>query len=160
MPFDPNLLRLRPIRPEDLPFLAKVYASTRLEEMQATGWSEADIDRFLQFQFEAQHKHYQDQYDKAAYDIIVHDGVDVGRLYVDRRADEIRIVDIALLPEHRGSGVGGFLIRQLLDEAKGKGLPVRIHVENNNPAMTLYRRLGFKKTGETGVYHLMEWQPD
>ncbi len=155
---NPDQIVLRPIRPEDLPFLSRVYASTRQEEMKASGWTQRQIDDFLQFQFEAQHKFYQDQYSRASYEIIVYEGKDAGRLYVDRRHDEIRIVDIALLPAFRSAGLGGFLLRRLLDEAAGKGLPVRIHVENNNPAMKLYRRLGFEKTGETGVYHLMEWR--
>lgn len=149
-------LSLRPISESDEAFLAKLYASTRQEEMAQSGWPQAEIDKFLLFQFKAQHKHYQMQYDKASYDVLLLDNVACGRLYLDKRHDEYRIIDIALLPEYRGQGLGGQLLNDILAEAASKKLPVRIHVEYNNPAMHLYQRLGFVKTDETGVYYLME----
>ena len=150
-------LRLRPITDKDKPFLCKLYHSTRLEEMAQSGWDDQQIANFLDFQFEAQHKHYQDTYYTAAFDIIEQDKIPVGRLYVDRRNDELRIVDIALMPETRGKGIGSHYLQMLLKEA-GQDKAVRIHVEHNNPAMTLYKRLGFKKIDTNGVYHLMEWR--
>ena len=86
-------------------------------------------------------------------------GQPAGRLYVDRGANEIRIVDIALLPEYRNAGIGSGLLDDLLAEAPQAGKPVRIHVEKFNPAMSLYRRLGFVAAGEEGAYDLMRWQP-
>ncbi|MEM8964681.1 MAG: GNAT family N-acetyltransferase [Acidobacteriota bacterium] len=144
---------------EDVPFLSRLYASTREEEMKPVPWSAAEKATFLQFQFEAQHKHYLDHYADSSFDIVEVDGEAVGRLYVQRRDDELRIVDIALLTKHRGHGLGGRLLRELLDEASGVGKAVRIHVEHNNPAMRLYKRLGFRKVDDVGVYHLMEWRP-
>jgi ribosomal protein S18 acetylase RimI-like enzyme len=87
-------------------------------------------------------------------------GRPIGRLYVDRREDEIRIIDIALFPEHRGKGIGSRIMETLLDEGKDSGKPVTIHVEKNNPALRLYRRLGFTKVEDQGVYDLMEWRHD
>ena len=84
----------------------------------------------------------------------------IGRLYIDRSEDEIRLIDIALLPEHRGKGIGGSLMRQTLDEARLAGKPVRIHVEHNNPARRLYDRLGFRPVEDQGVYDLLEWRPE
>lgn len=148
---------LRPITPGDMEFLHRVYASTREEELAVTGWSEEQKEQFLRMQFGAQHDHYQKHFPDAKYDVILAGDTPIGRLYVDRRVDEIRIIDIALLAEHRGAGVGGGLVRQLIDEAATDGKSVRIHVEHNNPAMRLYERLGFKKIEDVGVYHLMEW---
>ena len=88
------------------------------------------------------------------------DDAPIGRLYLDRRKDEIWVVDIALLPEHRGRGIGDALMRQVIAEADEKALPVRIHVEHVNPAQRWYERLGFRRTGDTGVYYLMERSPD
>lgn len=147
---------LRPITPEDGELLYRIYAGTRQEELEPLGWSEEEKERFLRFQFEAQHRHYQEHFADAAFDVIVVDGEPVGRLYLDRRPDELRIVDIALLPGHRRKGIGGALLREVLAEAQGLELPVRIHVERNNPALDLYESLGFVKTGDTGVYFLME----
>ncbi len=150
---------LRPITAEDTEFLYRVYASTRADEMAAVEWSDAEKEQFLRFQFEAQHKYYQQQFSAATFDVIVLDSAAVGRLYVDRREDEIRLIDIALLPEYRGKGLGGEIMRDVLAEAGAAGKPVRIHVERFNPALRLYRRLGFRHIEDQGVYNLMEWSP-
>ena len=84
------------------------------------------------------------------------DGEPAGRLYVARWKKELRIVDIALLPEHRGRGIGAELLRELLEEADAAGKPVTIHVERENPAMGLYQRLGFSPKREVGPYLLLE----
>ena len=83
-------------------------------------------------QFNAQHSYYHDQFKQADFDIIEQDMLAIGRLYVDRREDEIRIIDIALLPEYRGKGIGGGIMRTLIDEATGANRSVTIHVEHNN----------------------------
>ncbi|MFP5246640.1 MAG: GNAT family N-acetyltransferase, partial [Thermoanaerobaculia bacterium] len=72
----------------------------------------------------------------------------------------LRVMDIALVPEHRGRGIGGVLMHELLSRARAEGRSVSIHVEMNNPAMRLYERLGFRQIDSYGIYHLMEWQPD
>lgn len=151
---------LRPITPEDRDLLVRIYASTRSEEMAVVPWSDQEKDDFLRFQFDAQHKYYMEHFPRAAFDLILLDGDPIGRLYIDRRDDEIRLIDIALLPEHRGGGHGGAIMNNILAEGGQAGLLVRIHVEHNNPAMRLYRRLGFEKIEEQGVYHLMEWAPE
>ncbi len=150
---------LRSITPEDHELLLRIYSSTRAEELAAVPWSAQEKQDFLRFQFDAQHKYYQEHFPRAAFDLILQGGEPIGRLYVDRRDDEIRLIDIALLPEHRGVGVGGAIMQRVLAEGRESGRLVRIHVEHNNPAMRLYRRLGFEKIEEQGVYHLMEWSP-
>lgn len=156
-----STLRLRPIRPADREFLARLYASTRSEELGPVPWPEAQKRAFLQSQFEAQHAHYTQHFPDASFDVIEIEGQPAGRLYVDRREDEIRLIDIALLPEHRGGGLGTSLLHDLLAEATAAKLPVTLHVEHANPAVRLYRRLGFDAdpAPETGVYQLMRWQP-
>ncbi len=81
------------------------------------------------------------------------------RLYSSTREGEIRIVDIALLPERRGASTGAKIIRRFLTEAGTAGKPVRLHVQHGNRAISLYQRLGFEKAGDTGVYQLMQWTP-
>lgn len=152
-------LAFRPINDKDKPFLAEVYASTRWEELAPVPWTDEQKKEFLQFQFDAQHTHYMEHFPDAEYNIILLKKNKIGRLYLDRRADEIRIVDIALLPKYRNKGIGSRLLQDVLNEAREKALLVRIHVEQNNPAMALYQRLGFTKVKEEGIYWLMEWQP-
>ena len=153
-------IRFRPITPEDLPFLADLYAGTRAEELAQTGWSEADRAAFLAQQFRAQHRHYQTHFPDAAFELILLEDTPIGRLYLDRRGDEFRLIDIALLPEQRNRGLGGALLRDLLAEARAAGKPVRIHVEPFNPALRLYRRLGFELLEDKGVHLFMEWRPE
>jgi len=150
-------ITLRPIIAHDRDFLYLVYASTREEELAPLGWSRDEKEKFLAMQFRAQHCFYQEQFKGAEFQLICRDGHPIGRLYVDRRRDEIRIIDIALLPEYRNGGIGTMLLKEILFEASRKGLPVRIHVEHFNRAIHLYKRLGFTIIGENGVYDLLEW---
>ncbi|GAB4186722.1 MAG: GNAT family N-acetyltransferase [Wenzhouxiangellaceae bacterium] len=153
----PQAIGFRPITTDDQPFLARLYASTREEELRQVPWSREQKDEFLGMQFQAQHRYYQEHFHKAQFLVIEQDGSAIGRVYLDRREDEIRLIDIALTPDCRGAGLGSQLLLDLLDEARARQLPVRIHVEQFNPAMRLYLRLGFKKIEDQGVYHLMEW---
>ena len=156
---DTPTVAFRSIRPDDEPFLYRVYASTREEELRPVDWTPAQKAAFLLQQFQAQHAFYQEQYARARFEVILRDGEPIGRLYVDRRDDEVRIVDIALLPEHRSTGIGSGILRSLLAEAAGAGKPVRVHVERLNPARRLYDRLGFVPIEDKGVYWLLEWRP-
>jgi len=151
-------LGFRRIVDADLAFLARLYASTRTSELAAFPWSEAEKAGFLDMQFRAQHAHYQAQHPDADWLVVMQAGVDIGRLYIERRPGQHGIIDIAFLPEHRGRGVGTALMRDLLDEAAEAGKAVALHVEKFNPAMRLYRRLGFVTEEDKGVYDLMRWR--
>ena len=151
-------LTFRPITDADLPFLSRLYASTRTEELSVLDWTDEQKTAFLKQQFDAQHAHYQTYFSESHFLVIERDGVAIGRLYLDRAAQEHRIVDIAFLPEHRRHGLGASLLQDLLDEAAQAHKGVTIHVEKFNPAMSLYRRLGFVTVGEEGAYDLMRWK--
>jgi ribosomal protein S18 acetylase RimI-like enzyme len=157
---NPRDIRLQPVAERDLPLLLKIYSSTREEEMKLTGWTDEEKAEFLQMQFNLQHQYYQMNYSKASYDKVIYQGKEAGRFYVDRRGDEIRIVDIALLPEFRRKGIGRRLMRSIMEEGLKKGIPVSLHVERFNPALEFYERLGFRIIDETDVHCLMQWTPD
>ena len=152
---------MRPIRLDDHPFLLELYASTREQELAALPWDAAQKAAFVRMQFDAQHAQYQEHYAGAAFDIILINGQPAGRLYVARKDEEIRIVDIALLPDYCNRGIGTTLLRGLQSEAAAVGRkPLRIHVERFNPALRLYERLGFRQIADRGVYLFMEWTGD
>jgi ribosomal protein S18 acetylase RimI-like enzyme len=139
--------------------LFHLYASTRAEEMaMVVDWTDEQKEAFLRMQFQAQHAWYKEHYEGAQLDLILCDGIPAGRLYVHRREAEIRLMDITLLPEHRNSGIGSSLLRELMAEAEAAGKPLTIHVEKYNPAMRLYHRLGFKPIADRGPYDLLEWR--
>ncbi|MGZ7080036.1 MAG: GNAT family N-acetyltransferase [Thermoanaerobaculia bacterium] len=148
----------RPCSPGDAPFLRYLYGTTREDEMLRVPWSDQQKAEFLDMQFRAQASHYADYYPDAAFLMIEMEGHSIGRLYVDRRDDVIEIIDIALLPQYRGRGLGRLLLQEILDEAQESGKRVTIYVENYNPARHLYDRLGFRHIDTNGVYHLMEWR--
>jgi ribosomal protein S18 acetylase RimI-like enzyme len=150
-------LTFRAVADADLPFLARLYASTRVDELAAVPWSAESKTAFLDMQFRAQHAGYLHNYPDADRLVLMHTGQDVGRLYLERGPKQHGIIDIALLPEHRGRGLGAALLRDLQDEAACAGKTVAIHVEKFNPAMRLYRRLGFKTEAEGSIYDLMRW---
>src|SRR5262252_625749 len=134
----------RPIRPDDAAFLYEVYASTRTEELAVVDWDEAHKAAFLHMQFTAQHQFYQERYTQTDFLIMLRDAVPVGRLAVARWQDEIRMVDIALLPQFRRRGIGRMLLEEIPEEGRATSKTVTIYVEHFNPARHLYDRLGFR----------------
>ena len=152
-------LTLRAITPEDETLLREIYASTRAEEMHLLGWSPAQADAFLRQQSDAQHGWYQTHFAAADFDLILERGKPVGRLYVHRQPHDLNVIDIALLPAHRGRGIGTFLMRQLLVEADRTGRTASLHVEGFNRARTLYERLGFACVADAGIYLEMRRPP-
>jgi ribosomal protein S18 acetylase RimI-like enzyme len=139
--------------------LFALYASTRRDEMAVWGWEAAQQQIFLRMQYVALKQRYAAERDRSEHRIILREDVAVGRILVIRSADEIRLADIALLPEHRSSGIGSALIGDLQEEAARASLPVRLHVTRDNRASRLYERLGFVVIDDTGSHFKMEWLP-
>lgn len=152
-------ISLRPVQPEDEPFLLDVYASTRATEMALVAWNDEQRHAFISSQFAAQQDFYSQKYPGADHSIIQADGRAVGRLYLARLEDHLRIVDVTVLPKERNAGVGSYLLKELQDEASRNGKPLRIYVENFNPSLRLFERLGFQPREEQGVHLLFQWPP-
>lgn len=150
---------LRTVTEADRPFLLSVYASAREAELDQVSWQPGAREAFLAQQFETQDRWWRQQTPDARFDVIVVDGEPAGRLYVDRRAREIRIVDISLITTHRSRGVGTRLLGDLISESDASGVPITIHVERFNPALRLYERLGFTLVEDRGVYLFLERKP-
>ena len=153
-------LALRPETDDDLPFLMQVFASTRTDELALMPWTLDQKQTFLVHQFGAQRYHYRTYFPDAAFDVVERNGRAIGRLYVDERQTRIHIVDIALMPESRGTGIGTALLSAIQDYAATRGKGVDIFVERMNPAKTLYDRMGFKVIREEEIYLEMDWAPE
>jgi ribosomal protein S18 acetylase RimI-like enzyme len=146
---------LRPMNDDDLPFVAELYASTRREELAQTGWPAEVQEAFLRQQHEAQHSHYSLHHADAEWLIVERSGVPIGRLYLREEPQRYHVIDISLLPESRGQGVGGSILRDTIDHASSFGKQVSIRVEKFNPARKLYERHGFRVIEDQGIYDLM-----
>jgi ribosomal protein S18 acetylase RimI-like enzyme len=148
---------------EDESFLCGLYATTRAHEMALTGWPREAQEAFLRQQFQFQSIHYHRYYQNASFRIILLDGRPVGRIYLHYGSADILLIDIALLPEYRGLGIGGLMMHDLLAEAVQTNKRVLLHVEPNNPALHLYQRFGFQVVDEPNAGSqmtlLMEWRP-
>ena len=155
----PSNITLRPVGPDDYDFLVEVYGSTRVEELALVPWSEEQRQLFVRSQFSAQQDHYVKTYPGASHDVIMSDNRRVGRLYVARLDQEIRIIDITVLPAERNGGIGSYLLKQLIDEANRSGKITRIYVEEFNPSLRLFERLGFSQSEQHGIHLLMQCNP-
>ena len=155
----PPGITLRPQLDADLEFAAELYAETREEEVRPVDWPDEVKRAFLRSQFDAQWAHYSQHYHGAAFSIVERHGSRIGRLYIWHDQDDVRIVDIALCAEARDAGIGGALVREVMDEAARSGKSASIHVERNNRALGLYQRLGFERVADHGIYYLMKWSP-
>ena len=136
-------------------FLQELFASTQPQEMAFFGADEDQKRAFVSLQFSILPR----SYPNAEHKIILADNVPIGRIIIDRQSDELRLVDIALLPDYRNGGIGAVLVQQLLDEGRERQLPVRLHVFKYGDAVRFYERLGFKLIEDDGSYLKMEWRP-
>jgi len=160
-PARPGNLTRRPVAADDEEFLLQVYSSTRADEMALVNWSDAEKDLFLRTQLRAQKADYDARFPDAAHEIVLLDGQRVGQIWIGRSADEICLLDIALLPQFRCLGVGTALVKELQDEAARLGKTMRHCVyKPNQSALRFYLRLGFVLAGDVGMYHVMEWTPE
>jgi ribosomal protein S18 acetylase RimI-like enzyme len=153
------VVALRPETAADLALSRAIYAATREQELARVPWTAAQREAFLAQQFDAQRHHYRAHHPRAQWSIVVVDGADAGRLYLDQTPDMLLLIDIALLPAYRGRGIGRRLMDGIVARAEGAGIAIRLHVEHDNPALAWYRRLGFVVDGDTGVHWRMLRQP-
>ncbi|MPM55145.1 hypothetical protein SDC9_101938 [bioreactor metagenome] len=150
---------LRPIVFSDEDALIDIFASTREAEHRQFGWPEPQWNDFIRQQFIAQHTQYSTAYANPHFSVVLFDGEIAGRFYVDRGAQEIRLVDIALLPQYRRQGLGRQLLQALIDESDALGIPIGLHVEKNNSILEFYQHLGFVAEMDRGVYWYMRRAP-
>jgi ribosomal protein S18 acetylase RimI-like enzyme len=151
---------LRPVAAEDRAFLHDLYVDTHRDEFAALGWPPAQLLSLLQAQCTAQDRYYASAFPHAEHSLVLIDGLVAGRLYVERTAAAIHLIDVSLVAEQRGRGSGTALLRMLQAEAADRGGPVQLSVRRGNPAARLYERLGFVEIASDEMYRQLEWRPD
>jgi ribosomal protein S18 acetylase RimI-like enzyme len=158
-PLRPAAITLRSIADDDLGFLSDLYALGRAEEMSQVDWPPEAKRAFLQHQFELQHAYYHANYPGADFLVVEHAEERIGRIYVYRSAGDIRLMDIALIPQQRGRGIGSALLAELIEESERTGASISLHVEADNPVQRLYQRLGFTFWEDRGVCQFLGRKP-
>lgn len=152
-------LALRAECGDDEAFAFRLFVESRARSFAHIALEPAQRDALLHQQFKLQTAHYRHRFPAASFSIVEWGGAPIGRLYVDRTAPSMHVIDVALLQAWRGHGIGGRLLGELLAEAGETGRGLSLHVERENPAQRLYLRLGFRLVGDDGVYLQMEWRP-
>ena len=153
-------VRLRAVAPVDEDFLLRVYASSRADELKLVPWDEEQKLAFVRSQFGAQYAQYNERFPDADYNIIVYRGRPAGRIWIGRTPEQIRLLDITILPEFQNQGVGATLLKSLLSESEERGLPLRHMVfKLNTAALRFYERFGFTQIDDVGAYIHMERRP-
>jgi len=150
---------LRKEYPEDEPFLSNLYSSIRLDELTALDWTMSQKEMFLKMQFNAKKQYYKNQFPDADRNIILFNNQSIGIIMVIKSDNEVRLMDIALLPEFQNLGIGTALIQDIISEANETGKSVLLHVQKNSRAIRLYERLGFARISDTEFYFAMRWSP-
>lgn len=151
---------LRPEREEDRDFRFTLFCASRPPEWAAVTLAPDVLDKVMRLQFRAQTVGYAGQFPRARFDIVERDRVPIGRIVVDREPGAIHIVDQAIVPSWRGCGIGAAIMRSIMAEAAGRGVPVNLEVgDSNDPSLRLYLRLGFTVVEELPMYLNLRWTP-
>jgi ribosomal protein S18 acetylase RimI-like enzyme len=153
-------IKLRGALPSDQAFLLALYASTRADEFAQLGWPFEMERAFMKMQFEAQRGDYERRHPGASCQIIELRRCPIGRLWVAEDARSLTVLDISVVADLRGRGVGSECLRRVQRCAEAAGLDVELQVVVGNPAQRLYERLGFRNVGESAVRPAMVWRPD
>ncbi len=148
------VFNLVPVCDADEDFLNELYAATRAEEMAVVPWSDEQKRTFLNAQFEAQTLYYREQYPNASFDIVKVGGKPIGRFYRAELVDEIRIIDLYLLPEHFDRAIYIKLIETVLLQGDAANKPVQIYLESFSASTEIFASMGFQLIGEHGIYFL------
>ena len=151
----PAGVTLRAVSSGDRDFLLHLYGTTREDELEPLPWTDGEKAAFLEMQFDAQAVAYRDAFPDGEFLVVLLDGDPAGRLYLATLPGELRLIEVALLPDHRGRGIGTALIAAIVARAERDGVDVGLHVEHWSPAKRLYERFGFETVELRGIYEFM-----
>lgn len=153
------MITLRPETHDDQAFMLGLFVQIRGPEFTLLPLDDTRKSELLGQQFALQHRSYRSQYPDGEFLVVECGHKPVGRLYLSRGGGNCHIIDISLLPETSGRGIGGQLLDRVMAEAATAGRTVSLRVASGNPARRLYLSKGFRETGQEGLHWLMSWSP-
>ncbi len=149
---------LRTVVRSDRAFLYELFAMNHIGELNVLGVDTERMEPYLMSQFSIQYRRFEKEFITAEMEIVLLDGQPVGRVYFECLDDEIYLVDLALLPDNQGQGLGTDLLNVLKKEAKQRALPIIAEVEEHHPALSFFEAAGFAETGKEESYVVLEWR--
>jgi ribosomal protein S18 acetylase RimI-like enzyme len=106
-----------------------------------------------------QEEFFKSAWAKTKFEIILCDGVPAGYRDITTKEGKLHIVELVILPEYQGRGIGASIIKEVQDKAAREKTSVRLEALQMNRALNLYRRLGFKDYAKNETHSLLEWRP-
>ncbi|HWR54026.1 MAG TPA: GNAT family N-acetyltransferase [Bryobacteraceae bacterium] len=150
---------LRPAIADDEPFVYNLVTGAMAERLAAFAWEPTMRGALLRMQYEAATRGYAEHFPHAEHSIVLVEGQPAGHIIVARSHEELRIVDIVIAPQFRGNGLGAGVLETYLEEADRSSRRARLQVALSNPAIRLYKRLGFEQVGGDEVNLELERSP-
>lgn len=141
----------RPAQESDTGFAREVHhrAYREVVERQFGPWLEEQQDRY-----------FETAWTPATFEIVLCDGAACGYVCIEDRDSDIHVREFVLMPEYQKRGVGSSLLREVMERARARQVPVRPGTPHANRALGLYRKLGFSEIGRTETHTLLEWTND
>ena len=152
-----QVLTLRPARTDDEEFLNRLFYSVYLEKLQLVALSAEEKKTLVELMYQSFTRHYNSVAPASDDRLVLLDNESIGRMILLHLREEIRLADLAILPQYRCRGIGSALIGQLQTESTMSKRPIRLQVARFDRALRLYQRLGFYKIDVAGPYLHLEW---
>lgn len=149
----PPLFELRPQQEDDAAFILALVSQHKRDSLIQAGLPMPLVEHLLPVQVRAHLAGIVGD----RQDIIMSNGIAVGRVVMQRRADALHLVELLLSVGQRGKGLGSALISYLQDCARQERIDISLNVETINPARALYNRMGFQERPIQGLIIPMEW---
>jgi len=151
-------ITLRSATERDEGFLYNLYKLSRVEEFSMTGINEMQFDMLMRMQYAARKATYESNYPEGRRDVVEVDGTDAGQIWVSSDDSQCRVIDVAIAGEFQNRGIGTILMKDLMAQATGAGMPLRCSIATNNPgSLRFHERLGFRITSGNEAYYQMEY---
>lgn len=146
----PDGFARRPAARDDMGFLWELHVLTMRDYVEQTwGWERV-----------WQEEKFREKFDIAGLEVLEIEGRAIGAMAVKEEAEHLFLREIEIHPDWQRLGIGTALVNEVIATAGIRGLRVRLQVLKVNPALRLYERCGFQRSGETETHHLMEREPE
>ncbi|MGE3801483.1 MAG: hypothetical protein AB7H80_10710 [Candidatus Kapaibacterium sp.] len=153
-------ISLRPVAAPDESFLFELFGAIKERDLEHTKLTRPQRRHFIRSQYDARKKHYDKFFDDAEDSLILNEKKKIGRLILQRKEEEFRIIALEILPDYNGKGVYESIIQDIQAEAEEVGKPISVQVEQLGGWFDMLSALGFEKTGETEAHYQMEWNSE